>query len=211
MRLMKVLALAAVVALAVPLAAAADSKHKLSLFAGYSMPTGELSRSGVIDDVPVDLKDTADDAMGYGLGYEYRHSKLLSFGASLSYWKHEIHVTMTDEDGATLYDGKHGDWSWMPLLLDANFHVLGGEAVDLYLGPTVGYTMFGDFEEDGDSFASNDQFTYGLNVGLDVALGENWAFSGGLRYLQFDGEVEGYDYKLPIDPLIVTVGVGYKF
>ena len=211
MRRMKLLALVAIVALAVPLANAADTKHKLTLFAGYSMPTGELSRSGVIEDVPVDLKDTADDAMGYGLGYEYRYSKLLSFGVSLSYWKHEIHLTAIDEGGLTVYDGKHGDWSWMPFLFDANFHVLGEGAIDLYLGPTVGYTMFGDFEEAGDSFASNDQFTYGVNIGLGVALGENWALSGGLRYLQLDGEVEGYDYKLPIDPFVVTVGVGRRF
>jgi NADH-quinone oxidoreductase subunit C/D len=29
--------------------------------------------------------------------------------------------------------------------------------------------------------------------------------------LQLDGEVKGYDYKLPFDPFIVTVGVGYRF
>jgi outer membrane protein W len=212
MRLMKVLALVAIVALAIPLANAADSKHKLSLFAGYSMPNGDLSRSAEIDEIPVTARHEADDAVGYGLGYEYRYSKLLSFGASLSYWDHEIHLTATDEGGATVFDGKHGDWSWMPLLLDANFHVLGKGAIDLYLGPTVGYAMFGDFKgAGGGNYASSDQFTYGVNVGLDIGLGENWALSGGLRYLLLDGEVDGYDYTIPFDPFIVTVGVGRRF
>jgi len=106
----------------------------------------------------------------------------------------------------------------MPILFDANFHLFGGSAIDFYLGPTIGYAMFDDFEPvpiEGVETVNtplNDQFTYGVNVGLDFNLGENWAISGGLRYLLLDAEPDAPDAStLPINPVIVTVGVGYKF
>jgi outer membrane protein W len=216
MKLMKVLALVAIVALAVPLANAADSKHKISLFTGYAMPMGDETYTDEIEGTVYEGKDEADDAMGFGLGYEYRMNKMMSFGASLSTWTHDVNSTYKDETGETLFDGKFGEASWMPLLFDANFHLFGGSAIDFYLGPTVGYAMFDDFEPvsdlDMDPVPLNDQFTYGVNVGLDVNIGENWAISGGLRYLLLDAEPDAPDSSsLPINPIIVTVGVGYKF
>jgi len=211
MRLMKVLALVAIVALAVPLANAADSKHKFSLFTGYAMPNGDYTES----DVELgNLKIEADDAMGYGLGYEFRYNKLMSFGASLSNWSHDVNYTISDDTGSE--SGKFGETSWMPILFDANFHLFGSSAIDFYLGPTLGYAMWDDLTPEPDiefsQVAIKDAFTYGVNIGLDINLGENWAISGGLRYLLLDAEVDEPDAPtIGVDPIIVTVGVGYKF
>ena len=215
MKLMKILALVAIVALAVPLANAADSKHKFSFFAGYAMPMSDYSESETIGDVVEGISIEADDAFGYGIGYEYRYSERMSFGASLSYWDHDVNATYS-EDGETLFDGKIGGITAMPILFDLNFHFL--DKLDLYVGPTIGYVMWDDLSLDDTDFEDagevpiNDAFAYGVNVGLDIPLGENWAISGGLRYLFVDAEIDESDApSVGIDPLLVTVGVGYKF
>jgi outer membrane protein W len=216
MRLTKVLALVAIVALAVPLANAADSKHKFSFFTGYAMPMSDWSETDDTGEVVEKSTIEADDAMGYGFGYEYRHSPLLSFGASISNWSHDVNVTFV-EDGETVFDGKLGEVSWMPLLFDANFHLFKESKIDFYFGPTVGYAMWDDLEfagefDEGDSVPVSDQFIYGVNVGLDIGLGENWAISGGLRYLFLDAEIdESGAPNVGVDPILVTIGIGYKF
>ena len=80
MRTMKVLALLAVVAIAVPLANAADTKHSVGVFVNYLWTTGDWS--GQID-TETSAKIEADSAMGYGLGYRYMFTPKWDFGASI--------------------------------------------------------------------------------------------------------------------------------
>mgnify|MGYP001049727342 CR=1 FL=1 len=208
MRLTKVLALIAVVALAVPLANAADTKHKFSFGLGYFMPTDDYSET--VDEYTITME--ADDAIGYGLGYEYYHNELMSFAASIWFADHDVTIDVPDEL-TVLAEYDYGSVAWMPILFDANFHVLKGKPVDLYLGPTLGYSMWDDWEFEGDTQKIKDQFVYGLNFGLDVPFAENWAFTAGLRYLFVEAEPDEDDSgdAIGVDPLVLTVGIGYKF
>ncbi|MDX1389427.1 MAG: hypothetical protein R3344_09580, partial [Acidobacteriota bacterium] len=64
-------------------------------------------------------------------------------------------------------------------------------------------------------FAIDDDFTYGLNVGVDVPFGEsNWSFFGGLNYLVLDAaltDADPGDPPLGVDPLQLKVGVSFTF
>lgn len=218
MRLTKVLVLVAIVALALPIANAADAKNKFSVFVGYAMPMSDTTITEDTGEGIIQDKIEADDAMGYGLAYEYRYSDLMSFGASLSYFNHDVKDTFTF-DGTTEFDGTIGDVTWTPILFDLNFHLLKDRKIDFYVGPTVGYAMWDDvsLNADGqDAFGTDkikidDSFVYGVNLGLDVPFGEKWAFAAGLRYLLVSADPSEGGDSLDVNPLILTVGVGYKF
>ncbi len=203
MRLTKVLALIAVVALAVPLANAADTKHKFSFGVGYFMPMSDYS----FTEDTYTITMATDDALGFGLGYEFYYNEMVSFGASLWYADHDMTLSVSGEP-----DSDYGSVAWMPILFDANFHLLKGKPVDFYFGPTLGYAMFDDWKYASETMGMKDQFVYGVNLGLDVPFAESWAFTAGLRYLLLDAEpdVTGAD-AVGVDPLVLTVGVGYKF
>jgi outer membrane protein W len=108
--------------------------------------------------------------------------------------------------------------SMLSFLAGANFHVLRKDKVDLYLGPQVGFVGYGDFETvDGDAFGVKNGLALGAVIGVDVPLGgSKWVFSSSLQYLSTDADVEGdvewdLDDTLPVDPIVLKIGAGYRF
>jgi outer membrane protein W len=202
MRLVKVLILVTVVALMVPqVAAAADTKSSFGVLLGYISPTGNSTLGGV--------KFEADSTMAAGLAYQYSFNEKFSLGASLLYAKYDFNMT-----GSGFSNEKCCDATFMPLLLDGNFHLLKNTAsVDFYLGPTGGYAMWGDSKGvDGGSEKLKNNFVYGLNLGLDVPFQASWAFNAGLRYLKSKAESdEVAGDNIDVDPWILTAGVSYRF
>ena len=195
-----------------PSAAAADTKHSLGLFVGYVSPTGDWTASDAGLTVTVELESTTC----FGLAYQYRFSEGFSLGAGLLTAKHDVKGSVAGFGSATI-----GDTTFTPLLIDGNFHVLKNrEKVDFYLGPTLGYAMWGDFKPneaaaslDAPQSSIESSFIYGANFGLDVPLGEHWALNLGLRYLLASAKVEGEGEPpdIDVDPWIGTVGASYRF
>lgn len=216
MRFVKALVLIAVIALAVPqMAAAADMKHSLGLSAGYFGPTGDLSTNFLVGEaeIPATLELASTGVVG--LAYQYRFNEKFSLGASLLYANPDFRVSSTEASG------RIGNALWMPLLIDGNFHVLKNTAkVDFYVGATVGYAMWGDFQPDQyadtigitESSPLKDNFVYGANFGLDVPFKVKWAFNTNLRYLldKAEPDTEGAQ-SIDVNPWIITVGVSYRF
>jgi outer membrane protein W len=92
--------------------------------------------------------------------------------------------------------------------------------VDFYIGPTVGYAMWGDLQpkdmavefgiEEPQKLKSD--FVYGANLGFDFPFHDAWAFNLGLRYLWVKAEPDAAGAEsIDVNPLIVTVGISYKF
>ena len=59
----------------------------------------------------------------------------------------------------------------------------------------------------------DDQFSYGLNAGVDIPFGQDssWIFSLALKYLVSDLKESGGPREIAIDPLIGSIGIGYRF
>ena len=198
MRTVKVLVLLAVLALAIPMASAADSKSDLGVVVGYIMPMSDSTVDG--------SKTEADSTMDYGLAYKYKFRENMSFGANLLYADFDI------KSGGE----KAGTISAMPLLFDFNFHLLKGK--NLYIGATLGYTFWGDAKgvPDGEggtmTVPTKDNWVYGLNLGFDFPIGDNWAILTNVRYLgqKVEPDQSGSD-SLNVNPLIANVGVAYRF
>jgi outer membrane protein W len=205
MRRTRILVLVAMVALAIPLANAADKKNSIGVFVNYLWPTGDYTET--VEGTTLTLE--ADAAMGYGLAYRHTLNPKWDFGASLFFADHDVNGTVSGMGSA-----KVGTISWMPILLDANWHF--GKKGLFYVGPTIGYAMWDKLEwvtSELPSININDQFIYGLNFGIDVPFGKGWAFNGNARYLAVGAETdtgEG-DITVDVNPWLVGVGISYKF
>jgi hypothetical protein len=197
--------LAALAALALGLSAppvlAAKGDQRVQFGLIYEIATDDLTETGQTLEV--------EDDLGFQVSYEYRLTDLIGIEPGVSFTPHEIDI----EFGGT--EDEFGDIDFRALTANLNFHVLRGESIGVFLGPTVGYTFWSDFEGSffpGD-FSANDDVIYGANVGLDVPCGGGrWSFTGSLTYLVIDIELEGASTSdLPFDPLQVRVGASFHF
>lgn len=104
--------------------------------------------------------------------------------------------------------------------LGPNFHLTPGSSVDLYIGPFLGWVDLDDITHRvlGSSVrsSSEDEFTWGAQIGLDVPTSSSWAFTAGIKYLDLSYDLGREDagsevLDLALDPLIFTAGVAYRF
>jgi outer membrane protein W len=184
-------------------AQAQDVNFKIFGAAAYVSP---LSNDDITIDTITDSVE-ASDQVGYNLGFEWRMSKL--FGLEVDYIdaKHDI------EFGSMTL----GEANFQPLSATLNFHLIHGEVVDFYFGPTYSYVNWGDIDLNDDvapgepDVATDAENAYGISVGLDFGIGETFAIVAGLRYLQLDITPEDEDDGVAVDPLIARLGVALRF
>lgn len=189
-----ILAMVAAVVLAVP-ATAADETLILRGNLASINPTSDSTLGG--------SKVEADSAVGLEASFEYKFSKAWGVEAAVLFAGHDV-----EADGQ-----KIGEIDQTPLLFSANYHFPTAGKADWYVGPTLGYTFWGDLDVDapGSPDPSTDgEFTYGVNAGVDVPLEGNWAFTGGLRYLFSKAGADGVG-DVDVNPLVLRAGVAYRF
>ena len=198
---MAVVGLGVLVLSAVGLPASADdTKWKVRFGLLYSSPTGDFSESGQTTEL--------DGSAGIHASAEFQVTDMIGVEPGIGYSKHDITV---DEAGFPTLD--FGETTWTALTVNGNFHLLPDRDFDLYVGPTIGYVLWGDIETSlfpGD-VPTDDEFAIGVNAGIDVPIGDSpWDFSGGLRLLSTDlGVQSGGD--IGADPIQVKIGVSYTF
>ena len=102
--------------------------------------------------------------------------------------------------------------------LGVNYHLTPERATDVHVGVFAAITYFDDLvflTEAGraDKLVFDDDVGFGVKLGVDHPLGDSgrWWLTAGVRYLRviLEGEIAGQDGDL--DPVIGTVGVGYRF
>ncbi|HKY34214.1 MAG TPA: outer membrane beta-barrel protein [Candidatus Polarisedimenticolia bacterium] len=188
---------AAAAAAGVQHASADTPKFKIFGAASYVSPLSE-------DDVTIGtVRDSvqASDELGWNVGFEARFSKVV--GLEVDY----VNVTNDVEFG----DDVIGEVDMQPLSATLNFHVIPTGIVDLYVGPTASYFIFGDVELDdlGDVETDN-ELAYGASVGLEIGLGDTLAIMGGLRWLKVDLDFED-TVETGVDPLFSRLGLALRF
>ena len=151
---------------------------------------------------------------GFGFALEYLINDRLGVEGTL---------LLADLDSDFIFDLGQ-DWGmdedelgFTPLSVGLNYHLTPDRRADLYIGPFVALVQYDDvdFNALGQQFNRefDDEFTFGVNVGLDVPFGSEtpWAFAGSLKYLAATAEGDNFDGELDVDPLIVTAGIAYRF
>ena len=187
---------------------------KLSFDLAMVNPSGDNVTTDVgTGGVSVDF----DPKAGAGLRLEYRFSESLGLefgflGAS----SFEVNVG----DLGDSFGVESSVSSFAPLTVGLNYHFDSSERFDLYAGPLLAFVRYGDVSvqtgtggvQTIDSVDSDTGF--GLILGVDVPLGQsNWLLQSNLRYIatELTGSTADGSFDSDFDPLILSIGFGYRF
>ncbi len=98
----------------------------------------------------------------------------------------------------------------------ANYHFFEPQnKFDLWAGPFIGLVSFDDAKSTilGETTTTkfDDDFVWGLQVGMDIPARQGFAFYAGLRWFNLEAEVGGEDVDFNLDPFLLNAGVSYRF
>jgi len=108
-------------------------------------------------------------------------------------------------------------WAFPPIVtLQYHFDPVGG--FKPYVGAGVQYIHYfdgGKSDLGGAKIKLDDSWGFALQAGVDVELGQGWYFNADIKkvWLDTDASWKGTAVKadVTVDPLIVSVGLGYRF
>ncbi|WP_445401647.1 OmpW family outer membrane protein [Zobellella sp. An-6] len=86
-----------------------------------------------------------------------------------------------------------------------------------YVGAGINYTTFFDEKGrgalDGTSVKLDDSWGLAVQAGLDMKVTDNWFVNASAWYIDIDTDVETAvgTFKTNIDPMVLMVGLGYRF
>lgn len=125
----------------------------------------------------------------------------------------KVEAAVLDADHDVNVDGQTiGDISQTPLLFSGNYHVPTSGSLDVCVGTTLGYRLWGDLKVDNLGSVNTDgEFTYGINSGVDLPLKGNWAFTAGLRYPFQEADAEDAGGEIDVNPFVLRAGIAYRF
>jgi outer membrane protein W len=215
---------------------AADRDNVVRFGIVWISPTGDLTTDGFFVE-PVDeetriefqgdLTMEPDDAVGAAISYERRFTDLLGLEVGFFGAQHDISGRLAgtlqlirNADNVILdelaFDETDtiGDIMVTPWTAGVNFHLTPAKPVDLYLGPYLAYVFYGDLDIEGEKIPIEDEFTFGVVVGIDVPFHDSrWTFNASGRYLHTQAQLSesGPDSTMDVDPYVLQAGLGFRF
>jgi outer membrane protein len=119
--------------------------------------------------------------------------------------KHTVYL-----DGADIGSFKH-----LPPTLLAQYHFMPQNQVSPYVGVGVNYTNISSVNLlNGGATLDNHSFGLALQAGADFKIDKNWSLNLDVKKVQIRSDVMSGGAKISrvkVDPLLVGVGVGYRF
>ena len=119
--------------------------------------------------------------------------------------KHDVRA-----GGAEIGSLKH-----LPPTLLAQYHFTNLGAFKPYVGAGINYTRFSSVDILGGALnVKKNSFGPALQVGFDYALDKNWSINFDVKKVYIKTDVRSFGTKVgtfKVDPLLVGVGLGYRF
>ena len=182
---------------------------------GLSMnPTGDTV---FVPDSGERISFNADSGYGFGVELEYRASRHLGINFGVLTAATVIDV-LIDEVGMISASAKP---RMTPVYAGLHVHLTPDSRADLYVGPLLAYVIYSSFDLVTDpwfyreGFVTENDLGIGVNLGLDVRLGDaGWVLTAAFKYLDTTLEASPPDENIgrtDIDPMIFSIGVGYRF
>ena len=193
---------------------AGDSPWRIRAF-GLSMnPTGDTV---VVPDTGERIPYDAGNGYGFGIDLEYRASRHFGIDFGVLTATPVIDV-LIDEVGVISASAQP---RITPIYAGLNVHLTPDSRFDLYIGPLLAYVIYSSFDLVVDpwflteGFVTQNDFGIGVNLGLDIRLGDGgWLLTAAFKYLDTTLEASPPDESIgrtDIDPMIFSIGVGYRF
>lgn len=170
--------------------------------------------------------DTTELPDGFGTDFESQ----FSYGASVNmyltrHFSAEVSVFSLRSDASLPLDGGTpldlGKLELLPVMVGAQFHVLGESRFDPYIGAGAAYVMADDlFSADLEAVGIGalrleDKVTYYLNAGLGVQLTRGLALVADGRYIAYEtgsrSAVTGVNQDLELNPMVLSAGLRLRF
>lgn len=112
--------------------------------------------------------------------------------------------------------GKVGTFKHLPPTLSLQYHFTPKSTFSPYVGAGVNYTRISSVKlAGGAADLENDSFGFALQAGFDYKLDKNWSINFDVKKVQIRSDVMldgvGKISKVKVDPLLIGVGVGYRF
>ena len=163
---------------------------------------GWMIRGRVIGVLPDEGGDIAgldiDDSVVPELDFTYFFNKNLAVEVIAGVTPHDVSV-----DGV----GKVGDVWLLPPTVTLQYHMDLGNGIKPYVGAGLNYTVF--FDQNGVELDNN--WGFAAQAGVDIHLQGNWFLNVDVKKIWLETDISGTDVNVEIDPLIIGVGLGYRF
>ena len=155
------------------------------------------------------------DGSGFGLELEYSVKPKIGVEFTALFGDYDTDLKL-QTGGIALMDSD--DIGFKAFFLGVNYHFTPDSRADFFVGAFAGLSYYDDivfFTEVGRSekLTFDDDLGFGLKAGIDTPLrrGGPWIFSAEFRYLDtiLESEIPGGD--LDLNPLMLSIGLGYRF
>lgn len=124
----------------------------------------------------------------------------------------ELILTYPQKHDVRAGGAKIGSLKHLPPTLLAQYHFTNLGAFKPYLGAGINYTRFSSVDILGGALnVKKNSFGPALQVGFDYALDKNWSINFDVKKVYIDTNVSGGIGKFKVDPVLVGVGLGYRF
>lgn len=107
--------------------------------------------------------------------------------------------------------GKVGTTKHLPPTVSAQYYFNNSSIATPYVGAGINYTVFFDEKVGANNIELKNSVGLALQVGVDVALGNNWGVNVDIRQMDIDTEVKGGNAEVEIDPMVYSLTALYKF
>jgi outer membrane protein len=127
----------------------------------------------------------------------------------------ELILTVPQQHDVTLNGAKLGTFKHLPPTLTAQYHFNPGGTLQPYLGAGLNFTLISDVKL-ANGTLDLDKSSLGLaaQAGVDCKIAPQWYLNVDLKYVQIHSDVKAGATKVTavqIDPMLLGVGVGYRF
>ncbi len=170
--------------------------------------------------VHIDTADKSDPVAGVGAADRIHVSNKTIPEVDISYFftQHiatELILTYPQKHDVTLDGAKIGTIKHLPPTLTVQYHFMPEATFRPYLGAGVNYTTFSKVNLlDGAASLEHDSFGLALQAGADVAIDKHWSLNFDIKKVQIRSDVMIAGAKasrVKVDPVLLGVGVGYRF
>lgn len=155
------------------------------------------------------LKAELDDSVRPTASIEYLVTPNLGVDL-LAAWPFEHTLKLNGAKAATIRQ--------LPPTLGVNWHCMPTATFSPFVGVGVNFTKV--FDENpsgplaGTDLAVGDSWGLAAHAGFDVALAENWLFTGDVRWMDIDSTVRVNGARVGtvnVDPWVFGISAGYRF
>lgn len=126
----------------------------------------------------------------------------------------ELILTYPQKHDVTLSGTKIGTFKHLPPTLSLQYHFMPEKQFSPYVGAGINYTNISDVNIPGLRL-EHDSWGYSLQAGVDYKLDKNWSLNFDIKKVQIRSDVltaaGAKISEVKVDPVLIGVGVGYRF